>query len=363
MKSVFSYLLAFIFIGEAIAVIPMERLFDELVDSEKLIGNVRESQLYDHLLTIVTDDLSRRESLAQLKDTPLELTETEIQEALKQTFPEDWFINSLRASHHALLSHLDGNAPDYGIRLGFLITDKKDLLVENFLGIFPAKFATLPACSERDLIKLGMALYTSNRDAKTLIPNCRPPQKIEHAILQSIRKTLSKTIDQLPDTVDFLNPKFLKNAEMKIETPIHNLKTLRTISNNFGTPAYIGLCVMLMLIALINWHHKKNILFRTGFPVLISGAILCLLFGLGYMMLHEKSGKIDKNIQIEKTNIDTIQLSEKVTGLIQSFGKSIMINYFSNGLIFSIGVLSLGLALMISSNFVGVPAGKTNGSS
>ncbi|MBX7152451.1 hypothetical protein K1X84_12475 [bacterium] len=359
MKSVFSYLLVFIFIGGAIAIIPMERLFDELVNSDKLIENVRHARLYEQLLKIVSDNLTKNSSLARLKNTPLELTETEIQEVLKQTFPEDWFINNLQASHRMLLNHLDGKVQGNGIRLGFLITDKKDLLIENFSGIFSTKFSSLPACSEKDLIKLGMALYTSNQDVKALIPDCRPPQKIEQAILQSIHQSVSETIDQLPDTVDFLNPKLLKNADIKIETSIHNLAALRNISNNFGTPAYFVLCIILILIALINWNNKKHMLFRIGVPILVSGLIVCLLFGLGYMALQGKPGKIEKTIHIDSVNVDTIQLSEGVTDLVLSFGKSLMVNYFTNALIFSIIVTSFGIFIMIASNFVGTPAGKT----
>ncbi len=347
MKTFISYFLACVIIALAIVIIPAERLFDEITNTEKIVESLREGKLHDHLLDLFSKTALKQEALDPLAGSPLALNDQEIRAILNQTFPEDWFTNQIRQAHRAVIAQLDHDAIHSFV--GFVWTDKKNLLVENFISAFRNKLEALPACGQNDLFKMGVAFSKrktiSQLDLKT-IPPCKPPELVQKEILRTVRSGLEKAVQTLPDSLDLLNIN-KSGGNMTFKSTFDEARKSRRIEKTFSVAGYGVLLGALVIIVLINLSDRKKLYFRTGVPFVGSGFLLCC-FALPVLWFINTFSA--SNIRTGAVNAPG--LNEELNGLFLSLARSFSYNYCWNLVYFGAALFIIGIVFIALSRFV-----------
>lgn len=351
MRGFFSYALIVPIVFASVIVIPVERFFDEIGNTDKLIGSVRSADTYKKLLTLTVDTLMLHPSIKTLGQTPLALNETELRAILMKTFPEDWFYTAVRTTHQDLMEPIQKRDPSVVMFGKFLLNDKKELLNEYLVEALWAKWSALPPCSPQETMALGMTYLRSGAvDLKRMPITCRPPKQFEQDITRILRTEVRKGLSVIPDTVDY--GRWFNQSET--EKRYDELKDAGRFFSAFQWIAYSALIVSLLIIALINRKDRKKMAFRIGIPAFTTGFLLSASFGyIGWRFDDPVNGwkfKISGTADISGNTIGSRAIDTLIT-----FLRSVMANYIWDIFYFALFILILGLGLMFISRILHNP--------
>ena len=267
MKTPLTVLFCILFILGALTFVPVEGFFNELTDSDHFTGVVEGGRLYEQTIRWTRRRILREDFVRSLEGTALQLDATDIDSALKSTFPEEWFLGQINRMHRDAVGVLSsGTAPERPI--GLDLSNKRELLLKHLIGIFERKLAELPACDAGDALKFAATSF----DVKSI--NCRPPEKIMERLRTHLQKSIEPVTAVMPSTLNFpgFYPESMKSMVMT------EIRKAYSILTGISTVIYLGLGLLLVLIFYVNRSNRSQALFRTGLPLLIAGILLFLLF-------------------------------------------------------------------------------------
>lgn len=349
MRSFFSYVIAILIIFAACAMIPVERFFHYIMDTESIEQTVRQSGLYGKLIQQATRNVTQHRQFKKLENTSLALTSDEVQKLISKTFAEDWFYTSLRTAHHDLINPLSAE-PSQNDHTGYvIITDKKDLLLENLVQIIESKMDALPECSPRQTLSMaGQYMRNNGKIALDKMKlDCKPPQSFASEIRAIIRQEVSQGLTALPDTVFYLQWMNDPDSKMQHHDFIDAVATMRNV--RFGS--IILLFAGLVILVVINLNNKKQLLVRTAFPLLVTGLVLGggIWFGIRYFEdpAHADIFKIN-----EPTTINKQPMSAETANIILNLVKTFFLDYMRSIFYTCLVIGGIGLLMLISSRYV-----------
>lgn len=349
MRSFFSYVIAMCIIIAACALIPVERFFHYIMDTGSIEQTVRQSGLYGKLIQQATRNVTQHRQFKKLESTALALSTEEIQRLISKTFAEDWFYTSLRTAHLDLINPLNAE-PSQNDHVGYvIITDKKDLLLENLVQIIENKMDALPECSPRQILAMA-GQYMRNNGKITLDKiklDCKPPQSLASEVRAIIRQEVSQGLTALPDTIYYLQWMDEKNSKMQHKDFIEAGTTMR----NVRLGSIILLFAGMLILVVINFNNKKQLLVRTALPLILTGLLLGggVWFGIRYFEdpTHAEIFKIEGPAAINKQPMST-DTANIILGVVKTFFLDYMRSIFYTCLVIG----GIGLMMLVSSRYV-----------
>lgn len=345
-----SYFLAAIFACIALIVIPVERFFEEMMDTRKIIENVKTAELYHKLTKSVSEKFLAQKQIALLKDTPLMPTGDEAVGVIEKTFPEEWFYNNLSEAHSRLIETLKFPDAHTDRTIGILISDRKNLLVENIVILVGKKLDELPHCTYSEWFKMSQTFLQlskyPNREIQGLNISCKPPQQFQNALLKIFQNQIEKAVDVFPDSL-FLE--LGKKSNVKPQTAFEILQSVYRFSRSFTVWGYGSLFLCLVLISLVNYPNLPNMAYRLGFAFICSAFLVASPFV--WFLTKGKSIFSLSAMGSSSGELSTEQMSD--TSLLAiSFIRS-SVEQFSWNLIYFAGlILIIGIGLMAASRIM-----------
>ncbi len=340
MKTFLSHLLSFLFIALSASVIPSERLLNGLLDTDHLVQIVRESRTYDRLADLLADTLSRLESARSFSRTPLAFSTDDIRSVLVRSFPEDWFLNQLRLSHCWLLE--DPSVRMKGSVVGWVVSDRKELVLENLMALASDKLASLPPCDKRDATRMAPLLASSDRLTRMedLVPHCRPPGPLEKKLMDRLRKPLASWLSALPDTMDIR--KITSNG-LRVEGSL-DLHSADRYAGSFTLAGYLLLLLSLAGMAAVNLDDRPRLLRRLSFALLWSGAMLSSIAGPA--VAYFSQGPPSSAPRLTDGSVQSAAL-----GFLSNLVRVFALDYFFEVLWIGVVLAGTGLLLWLISRF------------
>jgi len=350
MRTFFSYVFILSFVGISICFFPVERFFDELMNTQKVTETIEDARLYDRLFDALSKNVADQPLWVQLQETPLGFNEPEIKAILTKTFTHEWFQLQVREWHKSLIEYLDGERHD--LRAIIVLTDKKNLLIESVMSEIEIKLQALPECSPRDLVTLAAnhsklrSRSVKEGDIRSLIPACRPPQQIQKSFVQFIRPRLEKAISILPDTLNTFSWNAKQEGSNGLTAGLSDLRSVRSFTKTFSWVGYIVVFLLLIGIALLNFSERKKMYSRSGAPLWLSGLVLSVLFTLFYLFVEQS-----KNIKmaVGSNDFSATPFGEEAVQMSVAVGHAFLSHYIWNMLILSVVFFVAGVGLWIAS--------------
>lgn len=346
MRAFLSYFFGVICALIALLIIPIDRLFDEMMDTQKLIENVRTAGLYDQMSKLTAQKILEQKPIQNIKKTPLMPTEDEMLKTVKDVFPEDWFLNNAGALHRDLISFMADPVVNKYHFVGVILSDRKNMLAEELALLMESKINALPECNPQDLLKMRMPLLNKSADGfvKNFELTCKPPGRVRSLILKSIRKDLDRAMTALPDSLSILKQDYPSNKEPDLE----GLKSIFLFSKSFAAAGYGILFLLLIVITSINIRNMQNLLQRIGFPFILTSVFMSIPF---FFLIS----RIDKLFTLPSMNFKYSESGDPIGSeaikLITSFLNTVTENYSWN-MIYLCGILFLiGAGFFVVSRF------------
>ena len=349
MRAFFSYFLAVLVALLAFTIIPVERLFDEFMNTQKVSNSIKSADLYGKLSLITAEKMLDQEQFKSMKNSPLMPTQEEVQEILKKTFSKEWFLNNVAAAHEDLIHFISGPTTKDDYFLGIQLTDRKNLLTENITSFMNAKISELPQCTPKEIIRIGMSLTksgkSSNADISNLNITCRPPAQIQSMMMKVIQLKIDKAVSFLPDSLYWHN-----NKDPKANNLLSWFKSLYLFSRSFTFIGYGLLLFFLLLIGLLNYNNAPIALYRLAFPFMFSG----LLISIPFTWLLTKSDELFVIRSIHLTSGDSFidPGNSEALQLFVSLIKTLMDRYSWNLIYFAAILFVIGIGLIVVSRLM-----------
>lgn len=351
MRTFFSYFFGIAVTFLTVTFVPMERLLDEIMNTQKLIDNVKSANLYENLCRLTVQKIVEQKQLGLLVDTPLMPAQDDVRKVIQKTFPEEWLLNNLSASHADLIDFIKDPVTDGRYFVGILLTDRKNLLSENLTMLIKAKMNSLPQCTHQELIKMSPSFLTMRKgmdiDIRKLNVTCRPPEAVQKLLFKSLRIQIERAVDFLPDSLSLLRSTNGKNDQIGI---IRELKSLYRFSQTFAVFGYGVLLFFLMLIVIINYGNLSVLLHRLGFPFVLSGILLPLPFALLLAKSNDIFSISSKQFTYGEAAVGSV--SYEALRLIVFFVKSLTEQYSWNMIYFAVIIFIIGTGLFIWSRIL-----------
>ncbi len=343
MKTFLSYFLGASVVLISLLIIPVERLFDEATDTQKIADNVRQSNLNSHLSRLAAQEISKQESVVSLKESPVWPAQNEIEVVIRTTFSEDWFYDNLRYTHSAMIELLSAQDPAFNYYVGIDIRDRKNLLSENLVQLLTQKFDALPECPPAELTKISSSIRSKGT---AFIRNhkftCRPPEPYGKMMLKAMRQELDRAISVLPDSLSLLSK---ASKESRADSTLNDLRSAYAFSESFAAVGYSILFFLLLTIVLINKDDRGRMFFRTGIPLVATGGLLLIPF----TYLITKAGEIFTRSSMQFKLTETDPIARETGDLFVSLLRSSALHYSWSMIYISALILILGILLMIGS--------------
>ncbi|MBL7995907.1 hypothetical protein JNM05_11110 [bacterium] len=351
MRTFFSYFFGLVVTFLAVTFIPIERLLDEIMNTQKLVDNVKSANLHENLCRLTVRTIIGQKQAGLLADTSLMPARDDLQEVIKETFPEEWLLNNVSAAHTDLINFMKDPVTDGRFFVGIQLEDRKNLLTENLSVVIEDKINSLPECTQQDLKTMSPGFLTMRKgvdfDIRKLHVTCRPPDEIKKLIFKSIRTQIYRSVDVLPDSLILL--KSTGGATDQI-TIIRELKSLYRFSQSFAVFGYGALLLLLILIATINYGNLSVLLHRIGFPFVLSGMLLSLPFAFALAKSDDVFSISSQRIARGAASVDSV--GNETWHLVMSFAKTIMEQYSWNMIYFAVIIFIIGLGFIIWSRIL-----------
>lgn len=348
MRTFFSYLFSVLATLFALTIIPVERLFDEIMNTQKIVESVKSADLYGQLTRLTAQKLIEQKAFENMKNNPLMPTKKEMTGVLQKSFPEDWFLNNLSATHAEMIRFMADPASRKDHFIGMILTDRKNLLTDNLTTLIKTKIEALPECNTRDLIKISSVFSRLEKNQPIEIGkldlSCKPPAKIQNLILKSIQKQTDNIISILPDTLHWLKDHARTDQN---NSAFDELKSVYRFSQSFAFIGYGLLIFFLAMIVLINYKHMQIFLFRLGFPFILTAILLSIPFVFLIVKTNDIFTMSSMRFTSAGTSIDSM-LSDAAQ-IILSFIKTLTEHYCWNIIYFACILLIIGVGLIIGS--------------
>ena len=349
MRTFFSYFFGVTIALTALLIIPVERLFDEITDTQKLVDNVKTARLYEQIANLTAQKVLEQKPLQNIKTTPFMPSTEEMQKVVKDVFPEDWFLNNVGAVHRDLIGFMADPAADKNHFAGIVITDRKNMLAENLALLMERKINSLPECTPQDLIRLRMSLTVLAKGtggfSKNFELNCKPPEQVRSFILKSVRKDLDIVMSRLPDSLSLL-----KQDVSRKDSELGGLKSAYVFSQSFSAIGYGILFFLVAVIVLLNIKNVPKLLQRTGFPFILTS----LLMSIPFFFLISESEKIftTSSMQFKYSESSSDVINNEAAQLVISFIRS-STEHYSWNMVYLCGILFLmGIVMFVVSRVV-----------
>ncbi len=337
MKAFIAFLLAAAFIILALIIIPVERLFNRMTDSDQVVDVIQQSSLYEQILAQASDRIDSNDVFRKLEGSPFAMTAIEVSEQLQIAFPKEWFLNTIKAIHGRAIARLDPlpNQPSFSIS----IRDRKEVLMENLTNDFVARLDRLPDCPPGELARLRRLMAV--RGTGINLPECKPPEPFRASIRQSWQKHLAASLTVLPDTLHVFPHGAASESEF-----IAAYREIRFLASDARLAGYGLLLVLLGLSGLIHYRQPKVMVRRLGTPLVWAGLWLGGLSGAGFWFFL-KSGL--SGLTASSMSADTTSLITPL--MVANLADVLMKNYCYNLLLTAILMFAIGVGLKAVARF------------
>lgn len=348
MRTFLSYFFGLISTLIALFIIPVDRLFDETMDTQKLIENVRTAGIYEQMSKLTAQKILEQKPIQNIRKSSLMPTEEEMQKVVKDVFPEEWFLNNIGAVHRDMIGFMADPVMNKYYFVGVILSDRKNMLTEELALFMESKINALPECTPQDLMKMRMPLLNIGADGflKNFELTCKPPDQVRNLILKNVRKDLDKAMSALPDSLSFLKQDYPSKKGFDLE----ELKSIFFFSESFAAVGYGTLFFLLIVIGLINRKEIHHLLKRIGFPFILTALFMSIPFFILISNLDKIFAMPTMQFRHSGTSIDPI--SDEAKRLVISFIRS-SAEHYSWNMIYLCGLLFLiGVTLLVVSRIV-----------
>lgn len=339
MRSFIAFLLSAAFIVLALVIIPVERLFNHMTDSDQVVDVVRQSTLYEQLLRQTSDRIFSNDVFRKLDDSPMAMSASEMSGHLQSAFPKEWFLNTIKAVHGRAIARLDPlpNQASFSISIG----DRKEVLMENLTKHFVTRYDQLPDCPPGELARRRRLAAAQGADVT--VPDCKLPEPIRGSIIASFQKRLAASLAVLPDTLHVFPHAAASESEF-----IAAFREIRFFAGDARLAGYGLLLVLLGLSGLIHYRQPKIMVRRLGTPLVWAGLWLGGLSGAGFWFFL-KSGLSGLTAPSMTAATETTSLITPL--MIANFTDVLMKDYCYDLLLSGVLMFALGMGLKAVARF------------
>jgi hypothetical protein len=331
----------------ALLIVPIDGMFDEIVDTDKLIANAKQADLYAHLSKLTAQKISGLERFEKLKSPSLMPDTDEIQKAVENSFTEEWFYNNLRSTHREMIGLISKPAPAQNYFIGIDLRDRKNLLSENLTLLITQKLNALPECAPRDLLKMKAMAQRTRGSINFLDLTCKPPEPVLKDFKRALSVEFDKAVSILPDSLRILSD---ENNRWENGSGFQNLRAVYSFSESFAAIGYSLLLLLLLIIAWINLNDRRLLLFRTGVPLVLTGTIMSLPFI--YVLTKANVIFTSSSMRFTLAQSTDDPFTDEAVKLLVSIVKSIAQHYSWNMIYLSMTIFVFGIVLVAVSRYM-----------
>jgi hypothetical protein len=347
MKAFWSYFISIVFVALALLIVPIDGMFDEVMDTDKLIANAKQADLYEHLSKLTAQKISGLERFEKLKNPSLMPDTDEIQKAIESAFTAEWFYNILRSTHREMIGLISKPAPTQNYFIGIDLRDRKNLLSENLTLLIAQKLNALPECAPQDLLKMKAKAQRTRGSLYFWDITCKPPEPVLKNFKRALSVEFDKAMSILPDSLRILSD---ENNRLENGSGFQNLRAVYSFSKSFAAIGYSLLFLLLLIIAWINLNDRRLLLFRTGVPLILTGTVMSLPFI--YVLTKANVIFTSSTMRFSLAQSTDDPITDEAVKLLVSIVKSMAQHYSWNMIYLSATVLAFGIVLIAISRYM-----------
>lgn len=348
MRTFFSYFFGLMITFISLLIIPVDRMFDQVMNTQKLLINVKTAGLHGQIAGLTTKMILEQKPLQDINKTQIAPTEEEVQKIVNDVFPEEWFLNNIETVHRNLITFVTEPVGRTDRFAGVIVSDRKNMLSENLSLLMAQKINALPDCAPSELIKMRSFLPATNKGTGNFFynfeMNCKPPDPIRGLILKSVRKDLERAMNALPDSLILLRYDQIDKSGKEFK----GLKSAFIFSQSFAAIGYGVLFSLFVVIAVINYKNLQNLLQRLGFPFILTSILMSIPF---FFLISRMNDIFTGNSMQFKYSKSSEPIGNEAAGLFISFIKTVTEHYCWDMIYFCGFLFLIGAALFAASRF------------
>ncbi|MDO8513665.1 MAG: hypothetical protein Q7S37_04145 [bacterium] len=214
-------------------------------------STAKKENAYQKITNILPQYISQRE------DDPIIFSDENKLQIIKSTFPENFMKNNIENISDDFFAWLNGKQKNFKIYMDFATA--KDNAKQEITSIYKEKYASLPECTESELVELRL-------QSQKNFPTCRiPPENSTESRYQTFNSQLVSTdaLNSLPDKLEFPLPDNFR----RIQKVFNQFKLLLTIVT-LADLLFISLAIYLLR------PFKKKLFRFLGSILMIAGLAL-----------------------------------------------------------------------------------------
>ncbi len=280
MRRYLSLLLATIFVVLRVVAMPVVYYLWELQQPRVIATELDPTMVYALTIPGIIIELEKEKDIRALDGTVLELNGSDLNFLLQTSFTEEDVARKSLEVHRSIVDHVQ-QGPRDTFSFSISTAAERPIIQKNLVKLYRRKMLARPECSMGQFLgiawngvrKIFGVKAPSEEELLRKLPHCRPPKKVQDAVMAAVVKRLEKARAGGSDSVRVI-PKFEPEGHRFVRRSLELGQTGTLFLPIFPT--------ILALIGVLSWRDPRALFARLATPILITGLLLLLINGTLY---------------------------------------------------------------------------------